>query len=85
MNQNEQEELIRTVITNIAESILANVPKLPESWDGFELSWYVCEKFRVATERSKHLDRLNSGLSGYSPRKTKRYKDFENEVLTRNL
>ena len=85
MNQSQQEEFIRTFINNVTEAVLANIHKLPTSWDGFELRWSVCEKFEAEAEYSRHLDRVNAGLSGYSSRKTRRYKDFENECITRNL
>lgn len=85
MTQTEQEEFIRAFINSVTEAILANAHRFPTSWDGFELRWYVCEKFIAEAEHSRHIDRVNTGLSGYSRRKTNRFKKFENEVLVCNL
>ena len=49
--------------------VLANVDKMPEEWDGIELREYVADKFTESKAAPSE----------------RRFRDYRNEVLVRNL
>jgi hypothetical protein len=72
MTAAEKKRFIRDLIATVQKDVLAKVPAMPEEWDGHELRQYVADKFDGATS---HLI-FRGG---------RRKRDYENEVLVRNL
>jgi hypothetical protein len=73
MTQREKRRFIRELIGSVKKTVIANVAKMPEEWDGIELREYLADKFaesRVLMSR---------------PDMKRRLKDYRNEVLVRNL
>lgn len=65
----EKEQFIRDLTSGVTESLLLSVKRMPEDWDGHELRRLIAARFQRETTDM--------------PRK--RVRDFENEVLVRNL
>lgn len=65
---------VRDLMTSVRKDVLAKIAQMPENWDGIELRWYVADKFAASA--------LNPiGISYQQKRK----RDYDNEVLVRNL
>ena len=63
MNREQQLELVVSVIANVQAEILTAFTngKIPEDWDGFELRWYLADKFeecQLMGKRGTTLARL---------------------------
>ena len=71
MTQAEQRRFIRELIGNVKGEIIANVPKMPEYWNGIELRQYIADKFH---------DTIISGTMNRA-----RLKDYHNTIATMNL
>jgi len=78
MNKTEKKRFIRELISSTQQRILENVTEMPEQWDGIELRQYIAEKFLYASLFTPNEIRLRPHLK-------RRKKDYENEVITRNL
>lgn len=74
MNKAEQRMFIRQLMNNIKKDLLQEVKDYPEGWDGFELRLRVRDAARTA---------MMFDVKSYPY--NKRYKDYNNEVLVRNL
>lgn len=72
MKYAEKVTFIAELIGNVQDGIIKKTDKLPENWDGIELRWYIADKFADA-------------VMGSYDKRSKRYKDYENEVLVNNL
>ena len=76
MTKKDKRRFIRELIGSVKKTVLANVDKMPEEWDGIELREYVADKFTESRSTISGLGR------SYMKR---RAKDYRNEVLVRNL
>ena len=71
MTKREKEKLIKDLANNIANAVIEKIDDIPEEWDGLELRELVADKARY--------------YSRYFSGNKKRYKNYKNEVLVRNL
>lgn len=69
-------KLIRDFMRRVEKDLLDKVPDMPEEWDGFELRWFIADKF----EWEQHHRTPDAG--GHWRRRVRAY---ENEKLVRNL
>lgn len=71
MERAEQMRIVSEVLTGVEQHILGNIAdgNVPAEWDGIELRRYLVD---VAERKSPRMDR-------------KRYHEYRNEVLIRNL
>lgn len=76
MNRNEQEIFIRNLTSSIVNELIDKVQSgvIPDNWDGVELREILAEKFQHET-RSDLLSKPRG----------KRWKDYRNEILIRNI
>jgi len=72
MDKQEKIEFITRIMDDLKETMISRVYNMPEDWDGVELRWYIIDK-------SKNVD-----FSSYK-KTSKRYKDYANTMLVRNL
>ena len=73
MDKDSKLKFISDLCNDIKNDISSKVHKMPENWDGIELRWLIAEK-------------CNSVVMGsYNGTKSRRYKDYKNEVLVKNL
>lgn len=70
MTKAEKKRFIRELTAAVRDNLLKKVDDMPDEWDGHELRLLLAAKF----EREARFD---------MPRRRK--KDFDNEVLVRNL
>ena len=70
MEKKEQRQFINELVDNVKAEILQY--KYPETWDGIELRWLIKEKFKQVV------------FGGYGDKRTKRYKNFENDCIVNN-
>ena len=73
LSKNDKLTFIDDLMSSITGTIKNNVGEMPEDWDGIELRWYIADKVAELTAWRS------------SPATTKRHKDYENEVIVRNL
>lgn len=72
MNREEKLEFIERALEDIKESIVRNIDKIPEDWNGIELRWLI---------KDKAEEIVWDGID----KRTLRYRGYINEVLTKNL
>jgi hypothetical protein len=72
MNYAVKIAFIAQLVGNVQDEIIKKTDKFPENWDGIELRWYIADKF-------------SDVVMGSYDKRSKRYKDYENEVLVNNL
>lgn len=77
MTNGEKRKFINDLVKNVKKDVLAKVPNMPQEWDGIELRQYLSDKFR----ESAYLTYKNQ----LSPALKRRRKNYENEVVVRNL
>jgi hypothetical protein len=70
MNQTEKREFIEQLIECVRKSVLSKIPEMPEEWDGYELRWYLQNKFQEIA---------------YRPSTVQRRREYKNTVLVKNL
>ena len=72
MNKEEKKQFIKDLTSSITEEILQKIENdnIPENWDGIELRWYLRDRYE-----------WNASYQ----RKTKREKDYKNEIIVRDL
>lgn len=70
MNQEEKREFIAQLMGCVSQSVLSKIPEMPEEWDGYELRWYLSDKFREAC---------------YYPSTRNRKLNYNNTVQIKNL
>lgn len=68
-------QFIIELLANVQKELLAKLPQVPEEWDGHELRQWIAGRFQDAADMSKCM----------KDRRSKRRKDFDNEVIMRNL
>jgi hypothetical protein len=73
MTRTGQLDFVDSMIDTVKEQITFSFMKLPEEWDGVELRWYIAEKFNEIV------------WDDYKKKNTKRYKDYHNEMIVKNL
>lgn len=66
----EKRIFIHELIETVKKTVLENVDKMPEEWDGFELREYIAYKFKEAA---------------FYKMPTKRTKAYKNAILVNNL
>jgi len=74
MNQAEKIRFVDSLIANVARDIVANVPRMPEDWDGHELRRYIADKFEESAM-----------TIGKDKQYRRRFLAYRNEVIVRNL
>jgi hypothetical protein len=74
MTRDEQKAFVDELITRVKITLLSRLRNVPEEWDGHELRVWIADKFTDAAYLSKLQDK-----------RSKRRRDYENEVLVRNL
>jgi hypothetical protein len=72
MNSEEKIKFIDELIGNVKKELIGKVELMPEEWDGVELRWLLREKFSEVV------------FCSYTE-KTKRWKDYANTCLRRNM
>jgi hypothetical protein len=70
MNKQEQKQFINDMLVTLEESIIKNIDRIPEEWDGRELRQYLVDK----------AEELN-----YMPMDRQRKKDYANDIMIYNL
>lgn len=71
MTLKQKKTFIRDLTKSIMAQVIVAAANMPEEWDGIEIRQLLADKFNQATH-----PRLLSG---------KRKRDYDNEVLVRNL
>ena len=71
MTKAGKQKFIAELIGNVKKELIANVPKMPEEWDGIELRQYIADKFARCVISGK-----------MSPR---RKHDYDNTIMTTTL
>jgi hypothetical protein len=71
MTQVEQRRFIRELIGNVKKEVIANVPKMPQDWNGIELRQYIANRFAACV------------ICGTMSRD--RLKEYHNTVAVNNL
>jgi hypothetical protein len=74
MTEQQKKTFIRELLASVEREALSKIPAMPETWDGIELRWYLAEKFKQST----------MSTSGDRSRQ-QRKRDYDNEVIVRNL
>lgn len=72
MKTNDKKRFIKNLCDSVKKELLTKAAKMPENWDGWELRELIAAKFKDET------------ILGRDKRNT-RYKNYINEVITRNL
>ena len=63
---------IHELINHVKNDITRQVSKMPEDWDGIELRWYISERFSEVVHRR-------------TDKRSKRYQDYHNFVITTGI
>jgi hypothetical protein len=71
MTKQQKKTFIRELVASVQSEALSKVAAMPEGWDGIELRWYLAEKFHQST--------MSAAVN------QRRKRDYDNEVLVRNL
>lgn len=71
MNRQQQKDLLTNLCNQTRDALLKRAHEWPEEWDGFELRW-------LLNKAVMHETRIGTSSE-------RRYRDFENEWITRNL
>jgi hypothetical protein len=79
MTKDEKLQFIGDLIATVRASIVERVDEMPEEWDGIELRRYIADKFE---EQVGSILR-RPGVHGFN--RFRRFWDYDNECLTRNL
>lgn len=74
MEQKEQARFVSSLVNSVANELLDKIGsgRVPEEWDGFELRWWIAQRFEEATLGSRSNNK-------------KRFRSFKNDILVRNL
>jgi len=71
MNKKEQRKFVRSLVKNVQSGILSTSKEWPPEWDGLELRQLVSDHFAMAVM--------------WSTWNRKRKREYNNEVIVRNL
>jgi hypothetical protein len=70
----EKRAFIDELISNVHRDIVDRIPHMPSEWDGHEIRRYIADKF------------ADSAMSlGSDKSFARRFREYKNEVLVRNL
>jgi hypothetical protein len=74
MTKNDQLDFMNELTDNVIEKIFNKIidNKIPESWEGIELRWYLADKFQDC-------------VFGEYTKMSKRKQEYKNTVLVENL
>lgn len=67
----EKRRFVRELVGSVRRDLLKQIERVPESWDGIELRQYIADTFQA------HAYLLQ--------RDKRRYRDYQNEKLVRNI
>lgn len=70
MTEREKRRFVKELMREVQRTIISNIPKMPEEWDGIELRQYLADKFADANYVRMHRTRKHN---------------YNNEVVIRNL
>jgi hypothetical protein len=42
-----RKNLVNELVKQIAEEVIASIPKMPENWDGVEIRQFICDKAKA--------------------------------------
>lgn len=73
MNKEQKIEFINIAMDRLRESLLSKVDKMPEDWNGHELRWLIRD------EANKYV------WKNMDDKRSKRYKDYENTCIVKNI
>lgn len=76
MTKEKKRKLIMQLCNLLQKECLSNLDQIPDEWDGKEIRWYVGDK-------SKDLLTENMEYKHFNDKK--RYNDYRNLVLIKNL
>lgn len=74
MTAQQKAKFVRELTRSIAKSVIEKIPQMPKEWDGIELRWLIAQYAKDST--------LNPQATSGG---RKRFRDYENERITRNL
>ena len=76
MTKQEQKQFVRELTWNVAKDMLKLIEddRVPEGWDGHELRQWISERYRQVAFGSFSENK-----------KRKRFQEYRNETITRNL
>ena len=69
----DRNEFIVELIERVKNELLTECGKYPDTWDGVELRWRVRDAFAGVV------------FGGYTDKRDKRFKDYKNTCLIKNL
>lgn len=72
MTKAQKKTFIRDLTASVRDAALEAVKAMPEEWDGIELRWYLAYMFQCST-------------LGTDRSQKRRKRDYDNEVMVRNL
>jgi hypothetical protein len=72
LTKQEKEKFIKDLMGHVQASLLNKLDKVPEEWDGMELRMWIADTFGWERTGSMVMDK-------------RRVKNYENEILTKNL
>jgi hypothetical protein len=78
MDKRQKQKFIRDLIGGVQELVLMKVDQMPDDWDGHELRRYIADKFE---DSAMTVGRKGQHGKPYA----RRYREYKNEVITRNL
>lgn len=67
---------INVIFISMYQDIQNNVHKMPKKWDGHELRRYIADKFETCA---------NCSSTDMKDKRSKRYRDYENELIMKGL
>lgn len=73
MTKADKKRFARELTQSVLKTVIANVDRMPEEWDGIELRDYIADKFD------------ESRAFKHRPYMRKRASEYRNEVIVRNL
>lgn len=71
MEKSEKIEFVESLCESVKKEVITKIliDKIPDNWDGFELRWYLAEKFNQQTYQHSR----------------RRKREYNNTVLVNNL
>jgi len=72
MNKKDKVRFIKDLCNSVKNELISKIDKIPENWDGYELRELIAQKFRSESYLM-------------NDKRSKRYRDFENDVIVQNL
>ena len=73
MTLQEKQNFVAGALGNVEQRIMDKLGKMPESWDGKELRWFIADHFEQIVWNAKR------------DKREKRYNDYYNLCLVDNL